>query len=1364
MRYSYIRKKKRTPFGKRVVGVALVLSLLLSIIASAGYDVLNQPGATYEHYESIDEQQPDNNDTAMAAEVEVTDSCSEETIQLECAIATDVSDSTEYYDSQDSSYDYEGNCESSNNGHRADGDEYGGDYVYEDDCSTDHNPCSELSDSCEYGNDSLFYYNYGYYSDDSDSFAPLGGGGGMPPGGPGPPLNVRMVSFFSEGVLVYGRLIQCGLAFSNVSGLHLSILADRPGYWLESWNTLPDGTGTVFTENTVINSNIEVFAQWTPNELVTVRFHADALNALIEGGLTATRSVRLGQNLTHNTPGVVMPADPIRPGYTFLGWFPAGSNVEFTALTPILNYVTLYARWGIEGINHLVYVTFDANGNGATVEGVAIVQRHVRLGQNLAFNSYGHVMPSDPNRPGYTFLGWFPAGSNEEFTRQTPILNHVTVYAHWVDIDVYVTVTFYANAPNALIEGGVTATRAIRVGQNLTYNSPGVVMPVDPIRLGYFFDGWFLAGSNEEFTALTVIKTHITVYARWGTDMIDHHMYVTFNANGNGATVEGAATVQRHVRLGQNLTYNTPGVGMPANPIRPGYTFIGWFPAGSNEEFTALTAIKTHITVYAQWIPGQLRVVTFNANGGVLAHDSAIRQVLDGQTLDNNTTGMSMPSEPTFAGYVFVQWVDEYGNPFNSGTAIIRDKTVSAQWEANPQVSVTFNANGGVLQPGTTPQSVRIGQTLHNNTTGAVMPADPSRLGYIFQGWFPAGSNEEFTALTLVTTHITVYAHWIEDIYATLVTITFNANGGVLAHDSETRLMFSGQTLANNTTGVSMPNPPTRVGHIFIAWNTLPDGTGTVFSENTVINAHIEVFAQWTPNESVTVRFYANSPFASVEGATYVERAIPMGQSMLSNSSGVNQMPQIPLWPMHVFVDWNTLPCGNGKLFDATQAIYTDKNVYAIWVDSGSIVRVYFVANGVGASIEGEAQVYRYVTPGRSFVMMAPHEHSTMPANAIRPGYTFVGWATADGAEFTENTMVLQTTRVYAQWTPNERVTVTFNANGGTLNGSASQQVQSGQSLAANSTSAYMPASPSRNGYTFSHWVDGDGNVFTGDTAVTEPTVLYVQWLPRNDVTVTFSGNVGTLAQGGESRTIREGQTLSSNTTNATMPGNPTRAGHSFQGWNTSPAGTGAAFDGNTVVTANITVYARWQASGSSSGGSGGSSGGSGNTGVGGGGSGTSPGTGTAPGPASGGTSSVPGPSGGNAAATGVLGGILGGGAPTASAPTASAPGIAQGDGVSSSVPHGAGVEAGREEALFDNPAVPLGQGPSGNVVAGQGSQQNSPYSVGGYYFVLPAIALGAPLPQTGVSTSWILLMLIAIILLGTGFAIHFSTGQRRTR
>ena len=102
----------------------------------------------------------------------------------------------------------------------------------------------------------------------------------------------------------------------------------REGYTFEGWNTQADGGGELFDENTEVNGDITVYAQWTPVSIIsyTVRF------VDWDGTLIKSEQVEHGGNAT-------APPDPRRSGYTFSGW-----DGVFTNVTEDITIWALYTR------------------------------------------------------------------------------------------------------------------------------------------------------------------------------------------------------------------------------------------------------------------------------------------------------------------------------------------------------------------------------------------------------------------------------------------------------------------------------------------------------------------------------------------------------------------------------------------------------------------------------------------------------------------------------------------------------------------------------------------------------------------------------------------------------------------------------------------------------------------------------------------------------------------------------------------------------------------------------------------------------------------------------------------------------------
>jgi uncharacterized repeat protein (TIGR02543 family) len=210
----------------------------------------------------------------------------------------------------------------------------------------------------------------------------------------------------------------------------------------------------------------------------------------------------------------------------------------------------------------------------------------------------------------------------------------------------------------------------------------------------------------------------------------------------------------------------------------------------------------------------------------------------------------------------------------------------------------------------------------------------------------------------------------------------------------------------------------------------------------------------------------------------------------------------------------------------------------------------------------------------------------TMPGQGTltRVGHTFVGWSLVTtngsgavvGATYTPTVPV----KLYSSWTPNVYV-VTYNANGG--NGApatASQSFNYGGTALAPSGIGTL----TRSGYTFAGWslnTAGTGTIYSNPNEVvvgtttktytpTASVIFYAKWT-AGTFAVSFDANGGTGTQM-SNLSITAGTAIAL-TTNAY-----TRAGYTFNGWNTLANGTGTSYANSASVTlfANTTLYAQW--------------------------------------------------------------------------------------------------------------------------------------------------------------------------------------------
>ncbi|WP_214626762.1 InlB B-repeat-containing protein [Paenibacillus agaridevorans] len=215
--------------------------------------------------------------------------------------------------------------------------------------------------------------------------------------------------------------------------------------------------------------------------------------------------------------------------------------------------------------------------------------------------------------------------------------------------------------------------------------------------------------------------------------------------------------------------------------------------------------------------------------------------------------------------------------------------------------------------------------------------------------------------------------------------------------------------------------------------------------------------------------------------------------------------------------------------------------LYAKWTKS--VYTVSFESNG-GSAVEA-------VTVEHGDTVEAPEAPT-------RTGYAFGGWYTDE--ELTESyvftTVVTGNVTLYAKWTLNT-YTVSFESNGGSAVESAT--VEHGDTVEA-------PEAPTRTGYAFGGWYTDEEltepYVFT--TVVTGNVTLYAKWT-INVYTMSFESNGGSIV---EPVTVKHGDTMEA-------PEAPTRTGYAFGGWYTDEELT-EPYVFTTVVTGNVTLYAKW--------------------------------------------------------------------------------------------------------------------------------------------------------------------------------------------
>ncbi len=367
------------------------------------------------------------------------------------------------------------------------------------------------------------------------------------------------------------------------------------------------------------------------------------------------------------------------------------------------------------------------------------------------------------------------------------------------------------------------------------------------------------------------------------------------------------------------------------------------------------------------------------------------------------------------------------------------------------------------------------------NVTVGILPSNPEKTGYIFGGWYKGtgGTGGAFTASTVVSSNMTVYANWESYEY----TVTFDDQGAT------TPVSPTSKTVASpNTTVGSLPSEPENTGYYFGGWNTKADGTGTIFTASTPVTDNIRVYAIWMNNPTRIVTFDS-------QGATTF--AGPTTIEVISPNVTVGSLPTAPEKTGYIFGGWFREPEGGGGEFTASSVVAEDITVYANWES----YRYTVTYDSQDADTEANPT---------SVIVESPNTRiGQRPSNPVKTGYTFGGWFTepnGQGTQFLASTVVNSDIRVYAKWTANSYDIYYYDQDGKAFSGTHGNNYPTSHTYGTDTVLDI----PTKDSYIFDGWYTNSscsGSPVTrlNATAYTRYIQLYAKWTCY--LTYTNDGN-----------------------------------------------------------------------------------------------------------------------------------------------------------------------------------------------------------------------------------------------------------------
>lgn len=635
------------------------------------------------------------------------------------------------------------------------------------------------------------------------------------------------------------------------------------------------------------------------------------------------------------------------------------------------------------------------------------------------------LAPVIPDKAGYNALYWTDGTENVEVGEK---IENVTADARWYAVyeEATYTVSFY-DADYELIDSS-----------EVTF---GQYFPV-PEYTGRVPEGkTFLCWQGDdgqmllpEFNGL-MSYTHDLTFNPVFSDNTEYCL-VKFMVGGE---LHDAKLYERV--SGQTLT-------LPAEPTKPGYTFLGWFGEG-DEPVTDDTPVPLDGATYH----AEFTVNTYNLTyyRGVEADASELKCILmlpDGSFVEffnNDTTDMPtyvLPdvtfgdtvvlAEPMLPGYVFKGWVDGSGYLHPAGaqyTMPAHDVLLTAVWEVDQALScmVRFVSDGQLYSA----------YLAFDGQTAEIPAIDPTAPGRTFLGWqygdklYSNNGVKDFTVEANEAREMTLEAVWASDSYS----VTYRSEG----MDDETVSDLSYGELH------VLHDAPERAGYLFGGWEELE--TGAVYNARQAVSITCDMLlrAIWTevPAGKAAVKFVNN-------GDLYDIILVDKGSNGVAPETA-------PTRPGYTFVEWRC---------DALNSFVRAGEPFGVAADADDLI-VY-----TAVYTRNSYKLHFNLDGGRpdyaDIIDVGYGETVALADVAEKDGYVFIGWR-EDATGIIYGAMASYVVRgdadFTAVWEAASCVVRFLDAETGILYGY--EPVSEGQQVAA-------PGAPTVSGKTFLYWVNQD--------------------------------------------------------------------------------------------------------------------------------------------------------------------------------------------------------------------------------------------------------------------------------------------------
>ena len=724
--------------------------------------------------------------------------------------------------------------------------------------------------------------------------------------------------------------------------------------------------------------------------------------------------------------------DPIKEGYTFIGWY-TKNNEKINHPITVTKNITLYSKYEINSYKVSYYN-----------EGTKYIEdQKINYGENA-------IKPgADPSKIGYTFKYWSEKENGEEYEFSTKITKDITLYAVY-EINKY-TVTY--------INEGIEYHK-----ETLEYGS--VITSIqDPIKEGYTFIGWYTKDNEKVNHPITVTK-NITLYSKY-----EINVYTVSFYHNNKKYVED-----------QKVNYGENAIKPSTDPTKEDYNFSGWVIKGTNNKYDFTSKVTKDIELESSFTKKPTYTVTFKIENEVILTENVIE--------GHKVTSKEAPNKK---GYLFDKWYSDEALTIenNFDEKIMGNKTIYGKYNENKH-TVTY------INEGTTYYT----EEVLDSFTAKGPSVNPEKEGYTFK-YFSKDKKVAFDYNVEITEDITLYAVYEINTYK----VTY-INEGSEYHKEELTYKSEHEKIED----------PFKTGYTFIGW----------YNENEekveypiIVTKDITLHSKYEINKYKVSFYNEGVKYIEDENINYKEKAVKPSDN--------------PEKEGYTFKYWSTKE--NGEEYNFNAEIIEDITLYAVYE-----INTYKVVfkNYDGSVIQeetldyGSTPVYKKEKPTRE----KTEEYT----------YEFKSW----DKEITKVTSNQEYIATYKE-TKNQYKIIFTNYDGNVL-----QE----ETLDYGSEVTYKGSTPTREKtkeytYTFTGWDKEITKVLKNETYI----AVYKE--EKNKYTVTFM----------DEERIYGKKEVEYNSVVTDTENYPSKEHHIFKGWTLNDE----IYDFNSPVTEDITLKSLYE-------------------------------------------------------------------------------------------------------------------------------------------------------------------------------------------